>query len=127
MVLDAAFEDEIEHSLLGTIARGTLSTEYYWLDRWYNVFRFSGPNNALSCFYCNINMPPKFADGVLSYVDLDIDVLVEPNFRFQILDQDEFEENAIRYNYSDDLRRETMKALEELVSLIKTRAFPFHS
>ena len=40
-MLDAVFDEEIEHDLLGTIPSGTISTEYYWLDRWYNVFRFS--------------------------------------------------------------------------------------
>ncbi len=127
LVLDAAFEEEIEHSLLGTIAKGTLSTEFYWLDRWYNVFRFSSPDNVLRSFYCNINLPPKFADGVLSYVDLDVDVLVTPDFSYQVLDWDEFELNAIRYNYSEQLRSETRNALDELVSLIETRTFPFHS
>lgn len=127
LVLDAAFAEEIEHSLLGTIAKGTVSTEYYWLDRWYNVFRFSDPDNILRSFYCNINLPPKFTDGVLSYVDLDVDVLVAPDFTYQVLDWDEFEVNATRYNYSEQLRSETTKALDELVSLIETRTFPFHS
>jgi uncharacterized protein len=63
----------------------------------------------------------------LSYVDLDIDVLVTPDFTYQVLDRDEFEENATRYNYSEQLRSETTKALDELVSLIETRTFPFHS
>ena len=70
-------------------------------------------------------MPPTFEDGVLSYVDLDIDVLVEPDFSYRVLDQDEFDENAIRYNYSEQLRNGAMKALDELVSLIESRNFPF--
>ena len=72
-------------------------------------------------------MPPKFEDGVLSYVDLDIDVLVEPDFSYRVLDQDEFNENAIRYNYSDHLRNGALKALDELLSLIESRNFPFVS
>jgi len=34
LILDAVFEEEIEHDLLGTISSGTISNEYYWLDRW---------------------------------------------------------------------------------------------
>jgi protein associated with RNAse G/E len=75
LVLDAVFEDEIEHDLLGTISSGTISTEYYWLDRWYNVFRFSDPDGRLKNYYCNVNQPPRFDGRVLSYIDLDIDVL----------------------------------------------------
>src|SRR5712692_5035468 len=40
VVLDAAFEFDVQHHLLGDIQRGTRTIEYYWLDRWYNVFRF---------------------------------------------------------------------------------------
>ena len=47
-MLDAVFDEEIEHELLGTISSGTISTEYYWLDRWYNVFRFSDSNQTVS-------------------------------------------------------------------------------
>ena len=91
LVLDAVFEEEIQHDLLGTISRGTHSTEYYWLDRWYNVFRFSDPDGKLKSFYCNVNAPPQFDGRVLSYIDLDIDVLVAPDLTYRILDLDDFE------------------------------------
>ena len=125
IVLNAAFDREIEHDLLGTISRGTLSVEYYWLDRWYNVFRFGGPDGALRNFYCNVNQPPSLNDHVLSYVDLDIDVVVNPDFSFQVLDLDEFEKNAVRYGYPLELQANARRALKELTNLIETRAFPF--
>jgi protein associated with RNAse G/E len=125
IVLNAAFDREIEHDLLGTISRGTLSVEYYWLDRWYNVFRFVGPGGALRNFYCNVNQPPSLNDHVLSYVDLDIDVVVNPDFSFQVLDLDEFEKNAVRYGYPLELQANARRALKELTNLIETRAFPF--
>ena len=100
LILDAVFDEEIQHDLLGTISSGTISTEYYWLDRWYNVFRFSDPDQKLRNFYCNINVPPQFDGRVLSYIDLDIDVLVEPDFTYKILDEDDFEQNAKRYRLS---------------------------
>src|SRR6185503_4087998 len=93
LVLDAVFDEEIEHDLLGTISSGTISTEYYWLDRWYNVFRFSDPDQNLKNFYCNINTPPQFDGRVLSYIDLDVDVLVAPDLTYKFLDEDDFEQN----------------------------------
>lgn len=125
LVLDAVFDQEIEHDLLGTIASGTISTEYYWLDRWYNVFRFSDRGGALKSFYCNVNMPPSFDGPVLSYVDLDIDVLVKPDFSYQVLDLEDFDENARAYGYPSDVRENAHAALAELVRLIETRSFPF--
>jgi len=125
LVLDAVFEQEVQHDLLGTIASGTLSAEYYWLDRWYNVFRFSGRDGQLQYFYCNVSMPPSFDGRVLSYVDLDIDVLVKPDFSYRVLDLEDFEENASRYDYSAEVHEKAHAALAELIRLIETRTFPF--
>ena len=125
-MLDAVFEEEVEHELLGKILSGTISTEYYWLDRWYNIFRFGAPNRKLQNFYCNINQPPTFDGRVLSYIDLDIDVLVAPDFTYQVLDVDDFEANAGRYSYPEDVRGNVQRALTELIALIETRAFPFN-
>lgn len=125
LILDAVFEEEIEHDLLGTIARGTVSTEYYWLDRWYNVFRFSDNSGKLQNFYCNINQPPSFDGRVLSYIDLDIDVLVAPDLTYKILDLDDFEANARAYAYPEDVQAHAHDALDELLKLIEARAFPF--
>ena len=115
LVLDAVFDEEIQHDLLGTISAGTISTEYYWLDRWYNVFRFSDPDQKLRNFYCNVNVPPQFDGRVLSYVDLDIDVLVEPDLTYKILDEDDFEENARRYAYPAEVQANARRALAELI------------
>jgi protein associated with RNAse G/E len=125
LVLDAAFEEEVRHPQLGLIRRGTVSIEYYWLDRWYNVFRFLEPDGGLRNFYCNVNMPPEFEGGVLSYVDLDMDIVVSPALSYEILDMDEFEINAEKYKYPEDVRARAHHAIEELLALIEARAFPF--
>lgn len=119
------FSEEVRHSKLGVIERGTISYEYYWLDRWFNVFRFHEPDGSLRNFYCNLNMPPVFADGVLDYIDMDIDVLVWKDFRVEILDLDEYEENAARCNYSDELKIKIKTVLEELMNMVNRREFPF--
>jgi len=95
LILNSKFEDEVEHPLLGTIAKGTVSIEYYWLDRWYNVFRFKDETGKLQSFYCNVSVPPVFHRDVLSYIDLDMDVLVAPDLSFTVLDEDEFVANAV--------------------------------
>jgi protein associated with RNAse G/E len=104
---------------------GTLSIEYYWLDRWYNIFRFTQPTGELRNFYCNVNAPPVLEGDTLSYIDLDMDILVEPDLSYSILDEDEFTANAVRFNYPLEVRRRSMEALYELVNLIESRAFPF--
>ena len=125
ILLDAKFEEKIEHPLLGLIESGTLSLEYYWLDRWYNIFRFLEPSGELRSFYCNVSVPPVFDGQNLSYIDLDMDVLVSPDLSYRILDEDEFAENALRFNYPQEVLRKAQEGLEELVSLIEAKGFPF--
>src|SRR5215213_7916156 len=125
VVLDAFFAEEIKHSLIGTIEAGTLSTEFFWTDRWYSVFRFQVPGGGLLKFYCNINTPPSLEGGFLTFVDLDVDVLVQPDFSFEVLDEDEFERHAELYQYPFEYRPNVQEALDELRHLIENRQFPF--
>lgn len=119
------FDREVIHSDLGLIRRGTISYEYYWLDRWYNVFRFHEPDGSLRNFYCNVNAPPVMANGILDYVDLDVDVLVWKDFKYEILDTEEFELNSLKYNYSANVIENAAKSLDELINMINARIFPF--
>ncbi len=119
------FDDDVNHPDLGLIRRGTVSYEYYWLDRWYNIFRFHEPEGGLRNYYCNINMPPILKAGVLDYVDLEIDVLVRTDYSYKVLDQDEYETNAAALNYPEHVRNKARKSLTELINLIETREFPF--
>lgn len=119
------FQDEINHPLLGVIRPETVSHEYYWKNRWYNVFRFHEPEGELRNFYCNVNMPPILRENVLSYIDLDIDVLVAPDFSYQILDLDEFEANAAKHEYESETIIKAHESLGELIALIENRRFPF--
>jgi len=125
MVFVGEFENEVVHKELGVIRRGTISYEYYWTDRWYNIFRFHEPDGGLRNFYCNVNMPPIFSNGVLDYVDLEIDILVWSDFRIQILDTDEFEQNTKRFSYSNELRLKVQESVNELKTMIENREFPF--
>ncbi len=125
IVLDAQFPEEVVHDLLGTIPRGTHSLEYYWLDRWYNVFRFARPDGQLRNYYCNVNVPPKFDGATLSYVDLDLDILVDPDFSCRVLDVEDFEQNVREFGYPADVEANARRAVTELITMIETRQFPF--
>jgi uncharacterized protein len=127
LVLNAKFEEEIQHPLLGIIAPGTLSIEFYWMDRWYNIFRFHQPSGEFRNFYCNINVPPVFHRNVLSYIDLDMDILVAPDLSYSILDEDEFAANAARLKYPSEVQHHSRQALRQLIALIESRHFPFNT
>ncbi len=126
IVLDAFFAEEVRHKLIGTIEAGTLSREFFWTDRWYSVFRFETQGGTLLKFYCNVNTPPTFESGALTFVDLDVDVLVQPDLSYEVLDEDEFEHHAGLYGYPPAYRANVQKALGELRHLIESRQFPFN-
>ncbi|HYW70207.1 MAG TPA: DUF402 domain-containing protein [Pyrinomonadaceae bacterium] len=125
IVLEAEFDTDVSHHLLGEIKAGTRLIEYYWLERWYNVFRFLQDNGSTRLYYCNVNTPPRFDGQVLTYVDLDIDVIVQPDYSFEILDLDEFRENWQRYGYTPTERANAANALNTLIGMIESRQFPF--
>ncbi len=125
VVLDAEFEADVSHHLLGEIKRGSRLLEYYWLDRYYNVFRFLHDDGSTRLYYCNINKPPTFDGQMLTYVDLDIDLIVRPDYSYDVLDLEEFAANAKHYGYSDDEKENVAAALKELLDLIRKRQFPF--
>jgi len=66
-----------------------------------------------------------FDGRTLSYIDLDIDVLIQPDLSYRVLDAEDFESNAARYRYSDDVRQKAAMALTDLTKLIEGRGFPF--
>ncbi|MEO8650029.1 MAG: DUF402 domain-containing protein [Acidobacteriota bacterium] len=119
------FENEVDHAELGIIRRGTISHEYFWTDRWYNVFRFDEPDGTPRGFYCNICKPAEFDGRVLDYVDLDIDILVEPDLTYRIIDVEEYSVNANLMAYSDKLQTHVAAGLAACESHIKKGGFPF--
>jgi len=124
LVFVGKFDLDVSHPDLGEIERGTISYEYYWLGRWYNIFCFYEPDGTFRNYYCNINMPPVFEDGVLDYVDLDIDVVVWPDGTFRVLDEDEFDANAVKFNYSETVRQSAADALTNILEMISERKLP---
>ena len=124
IVLRGEFDRDIKHPGLGSISRGTISYEYFWLDRWYNIFRFHEPDGSLRNYYCNVAMPPTFADGILDYVDLDIDVVVWPDNKFEVVDRDDFERNTLKYGYTDDVKLRAEESVDEIIRMIERDEMP---
>jgi len=118
------FDKTVEHADLGIIPAGTVSEEYYYFDRWYNIFRFSTPDGSLISRYCNINMPPTYVNSVLEYVDLDLDVVLWPDGKIDILDREEFEANKISYGYPRHVIDSAEAALNNILKMAKNGVLP---
>lgn len=109
--LVGSFEHRVEHPDLGIIEAATISRERFYFDRWHNYFIFEHPAGKVRNVYINICMPPKVGEGVIDYVDLDLDVIVWPDGRQMTLDLEEFYANSRTFEYPEHVKN---RALEEL-------------
>jgi protein associated with RNAse G/E len=76
-----------------TLRKGDPFIEFYSSQHWYNIYEMRGQEeNQLKGWYCNIARPARIMLDTLIFDDLALDLLVYPNGRQLILDEDEFAE-----------------------------------
>jgi len=94
--------------------KGDRFVEQYYTDRWYNVFAIHDRDDGkVKGWYCNIGEPAVIEDGVVSYVDLALDLWVSVDGKQTVLDEDEFE----ALNLNEETRLGAMQGLDDLKSL----------
>ena len=94
--------------------KGDRFVEYFYTDRWYNIFTIHDRDNGkIKGWYCNIGKPAEIKDDVVSYVDLALDLWVAADGKQTVLDEDEFEE----LDLSAELSAAALKGLEDLKEL----------
>jgi len=114
LVLEALF-DRADMPFMDVVFKtGDRFVEYYYTDRWYNIFVVHDREDGnIKGWYCNIGEPAVFEDSTVSYVDLALDLWVSTRGEQTVLDEDEFE--ALGLN--KELRAGALKGLEELQQL----------
>jgi protein associated with RNAse G/E len=111
ILLEATFnrEDTPFHGIV--LNRGDHFVETFYSDRWYNIFEiYDREDNRLKGWYCNIGYPAEMDDQQVSYIDLALDLLVYPDGRQLVLDEDEFMDLPL----TTDVRQHALHALEDL-------------
>ena len=104
--------------------RGDRILESYFADRWYNIFAVYGSDTGVfKGWYCNISRPANLTDGEVDWVDLELDVVVRPDHRSAVLDEEEFA--ALRI--PEDERLAARRAVDELLRHARAASGPFAS
>ncbi len=99
-----------------TLGRGDRFIETYYADRWYNIYEVHDrATDTLKCWYCNVTTPARIEPGRVSYIDLALDLLVYPDKRQLVLDEDEFQ----GLNIDAETRLQARRALAELQELFR--------
>ena len=111
ITLVALFTREDMPFMDATFKKGDHFVEYYYSDRWYNIFViYDRDDGKLKGWYCNIGKPAVIKDHVVSYIDLALDLWISTTGKQTVLDEDEFE----ALDLDDELRRNALRGLEEL-------------
>lgn len=96
--------------------RGDRFIEIYYSDRWYNIDELHDREDGrLKGWYCNVCRPAVISDGRVAYVDLALDLLVYPDGRQLVLDEDEF----ALLELDDRTRAQAWSALAELQQIFQ--------
>ncbi len=73
------------------LREGDRFLELYPIGKWFNIFEIHDKDNdEIKGWYCNITRPVRFNDENIFYDDLALDLLVYPDRKMLILDEDEF-------------------------------------
>jgi len=96
-------------------------TEFFYADRWYNIFEIRASDGRLKGWYCNVTRPACISADEVAADDLALDLWVAPDGETQVLDEDEFV--ALRLTPAE--RESAQRALAELQALVARRAAPF--
>lgn len=101
------------------------SIEYFSLNEWFTVAT-EVEKGIITSNYCNVAMPSVLVGNEIQFVDLDLDLIKKLNGNWEVVDEDEFESNSIKYNYPVELKNEALKALDNLKLKVKKGNFPFN-
>lgn len=89
--------------------------EYYYADRWYNIFAISGKDGNKKGWYCNVAAPAVISADSIEQNDLLLDVWVDTAGKPLVLDEDEFEANT---TLTDEQREGARQGLRDLLGMI---------
>jgi predicted RNA-binding protein associated with RNAse of E/G family len=86
-----------DHQLEDLLLRkGTLSLGYFWEDRPYNAYHWVGDNQQTLALYFNICDSTHISPEQVAWRDLTVDILITPDQRCRVLDEDELPDDLDR-------------------------------
>jgi len=90
---------------------------YYWFDKFYNLVEVFDTQGNLIELYINIASPPEFENSMMSFKDHELDVSRFPPKAAQLIDEDEFAEAVIKYQYTQEFQDKMYSVAEEAIEL----------
>ena len=93
---------------------------YFFKNSWFNIIGQYG-----IYYYCNIASPYIIEDGVIKYIDYDLDLRVFPDGSFKVLDRGEYKYHKQLMNYSDEIDYILKAELTNLINMVRAKELAF--
>lgn len=92
--------------------------EGWWVAAWQG-------EPSTSTLYVHVTTPPDYGNGRLTCFDLDLDVLRWRDSSVTLVDQDEFEDDRVRFRYPHEMVKEARWTAAWLQKVVAERRPPF--
>lgn len=108
------------------LRKGSISLGYFWQDRPYNAYHWIDEQNDTVALYFNIADGTRISQQTIEWRDLAVDVLLTPDGRCRVLDEDELpadiDARLLAYinQARDELCREPLSRLDEYDKLTRS-------
>ena len=122
LCLRATYNNPAKDAGYVVFRRGDTFFEWYYSDRWYNVFAlYDVSDGHFKGWYCNVTRPAHLSDDLITADDLALDVFVSPQREILVLDEDEF----AALDLPLDEQHAAWKAVESIKRLAAAGDAPF--
>lgn len=97
---------------------GDVFIEYFYPDRWFNIFAIYEHNMTFKGWYCNITEPAHIQHTIIEQIDLFLDIWVNPDGTTLLLDEDEFTTTTM---LSPQQRQGALQGQQDLLDMISRK------
>lgn len=121
LTINAIFQREDMDLGFAIFKKGDRFIEHFYADRWYNIFAlYDRDNGHHKGWYCNICRPAQLLNNAVVYDDLALDLWVNADGTYQVLDEDEFAQLTIPQTDA----QQAQEALNALITMAQLETLP---
>lgn len=97
---------------------------FFYDNRWFNIISMVRKNGIY--YYCNLASPSVYDGEAIKNIDYDLDIKVFPDYSYNILDENEYDEHSKKMNYPDDVMQIVEMEMRNLKKMIEENEKPFN-
>lgn len=102
------------------------SIDFYFPGQPFTVAAGFDRERVLQYYYCNVILPLEVeGEAEIRYVDMDLDLVVQPDLTWRVDDEDEFEAHSALYGYPSETVAQARAALGQLIRKVQEKEYPF--